>query len=151
MKVVLMEDVAKVGKKGEIKEVSDGFGRNFLIPRKLAKPATKGEVKHSQTIQQVHQEHEDKKRSQSEMKLERLMKEFFVISVRAGEKGKLYGSITNADVAQSLSEYLEEPVDRKWVQVPGGSIKEVGTYEVSIKLPGGVKGKLKVKLEPQED
>jgi large subunit ribosomal protein L9 len=151
MKVVLIEDVPKLGLKGEIKDVSDGYGRNYLIPRNLAKPATKGEIKHTQTIQQVHQEHEEKKRSQSELKMERLMKEFFTIPVRAGEKGKLYGSITNADVAKALSEHLDEAIDRKWIQVPGSAIKEIGTYEVSIKLPGGVKGKLKVKLEPQEE
>src|SRR6056297_3174179 len=110
MKVILKENVAKLGKKGEVKKVSDGYARNFLFPRDLAEEATASAMKHLKSIQSVQNEHEEKERKRNEEKLDKLMKEFFVIKVKAGEKGKLFGSITNADIAKELSKYLGEKI-----------------------------------------
>jgi len=150
MKVILKENVAKLGKKGEIKKVSDGYARNYLFPRDLAEEATASAMKHLKSIQSVQNEHEEKERKKNEEKLDKLMKEFFVIKVKAGEKGKLFGSITNADIAKELSQYLDEKVEKKHI-ILEGHLKEVGTYDVGVKFPGGVKGTLKVKLEPFEE
>lgn len=150
MKVILKENVAKLGKKGEIKKVSDGYARNYLFPRDLAEEATESAIKHLKSIQSVQNEHEEKERQKNIEKLDKLMKEFFVIKVKAGEKGKLFGSITNGDIAKALSQYLGEKVEKKHV-ILDGHLKEVGTYDVDVKFPGGVKGALKVKLEPQEE
>lgn len=149
MKVVLLEDVAKLGKKGDVKKVSDGYARNFLFIRNLAVEATDSAVKHNKDIQKIQQEHADKIKAKNQEKLDKIMKEFFVIKVKAGETGKLYGSITNADIADALSEYLGEKADKKTIKL-NSPIKELGTYEVEIKMPGGVKGKLKVKLERKQ-
>lgn len=146
MKVILLKDVEKTGKKGAIKQVSDGFGRNFLIPRGLAEEATEGALKHVEGIQKVKTEHKEKLQKKSEEKLDRLMKDFFTIQVKAGEGKKLYGSITNADIAVELEKVLGEPIDKRWI-ILETPIKELGTHEITIKFPGGVKGALKVKVE----
>ena len=150
MKVILKENIAKLGQKGEIKKVSDGYARNYLFPRDLAEEATASAIKHLKTIQSVQNEHEEKERQKNKEKLDKLMKEFFVIKVKAGEKGKLFGSITNADIAKELSKYLGEKIPKKHI-ILDGHLKEIGTYDVDVKFPGGIKGTLKVKLEPQED
>ena len=150
MKVILKENVAKVGKKGEIKKVSDGYARNFLFPRDLAEEATPSALKHLESIQSVQNEHEEKERKKNMDKLDKLMKEFFVIKVKAGEKGKLFGSITNGDIAKELSDYLGEKIEKKQI-ILDGNLKEIGTYDVEVKFPGGVKGNLKIKLEAKEE
>ncbi len=150
MKVILKENVAKLGKKGEIKKVSDGYARNFLFPRDLAEEATSSALKHLESIQSVQNEHEEKEKAKNKEKLDKLMKEFFVIKVKAGEKGKLFGSITNGDIAKELSDYLGEKVEKKRV-ILDGHLKEIGTYDVDVKFPGGVKGTLKIKLEPIDE
>jgi large subunit ribosomal protein L9 len=146
VKVIFLQDVVNSGKKGEIKDVSDGFARNYLIPRGLAQEATEGVLKHNQSIQKVKKEHLDKVHKKSQEKLDILLKEFFVIQVKAGEGKKLYGSITNADIALELEKALGEPVDKRCISLTS-PIKEIGTYEIGIKLPGGVKGTLKIKIE----
>jgi len=150
MRVILKQDVPKLGEAGETKTVADGYARNYLIPRKLAVEATEGEAKHIKDMQKVKKSHKQKEKQSSRQKLEKLMKEFFVIKVKAGEKGKLFGSVTNKDIAEKLSQYLGEKVSKKFVQVDG-PLKEVGTYDVKLKLPGGVKGTLKLKLEKEEE
>lgn len=114
--------------------------------RNLAVEATDSAVKHVKDIQKVQKEHADKLKAQNQEKMDKIMKEFFVMKVKAGETGKLYGSITNADIASELSKYLGEKVDKKTIKL-ASPLKELGMTEVEIKLPGGVKGKLKVKLE----
>ncbi len=150
MKVILQSDVAKLGKKGEIKKVSDGYARNYLFPRELAVEATPSAIKHLESIKDVKNEHKEKEIKKSKEKLDKLIKGFFVIKVKAGEKGKLFGSITNADIAEELSNYLGEKIEKKRV-ILNGHLKEIGTYEVEVKFPHGVKGMLKVKLEADED
>ncbi len=146
MKVILLQDVPKIGKKGEVKTVADGYARNFLIPKGLVKEATEGTLKHSQSIAQIRKDHQDKMQQKSQEKLDRLTKEFFTIYAKAGEGKKLYGSITNADIAQELEKVLEEPVDKRCISL-SAPIKEMGVYEVGVKFSGGVRGVLKIKVE----
>jgi len=146
MKVLLLNDVPKVGKKGEIVKVSDGFGRNFLIAKNLAVEETDGRARILINSEKIHKNQKEKMTLRYEENLQKLMKEFFVIKAKAGEGNKLYGSITSLDIAEELSKKLGEPVDKRWLKLEG-HIKEIGTYEIEVRFPGGVKGKLKVKIE----
>ncbi|MDI3473318.1 MAG: large subunit ribosomal protein [Thermotogaceae bacterium] len=148
MKVILLTDVSKLGKKGEIKEVSDGYARNFLIPRGLAKELNEGDLKHYQKEKELQRKRLERTKEESEKKLSELTKKKLVIKAKAGSAGKLYGAITSADIAEVISKETGEEFDKKNVELEG-HIKEVGIYEVGIKLPGGVKGKIKIEVIPE--
>ncbi len=149
MKVILLKDVKNIGKKGEIKEVSDGYARNFLIPRRLAVKATEGNIKHLLDEKKQEKEKEERIRKRSEEILNKLSKKVWEIRVKAGSAGKLFGSLTSSSIAEMLSKATGEEIDKRWVKVKK-PIKEIGTYEIDVKLPGGVKGKIKVKIEREE-
>ncbi len=148
VKVILIADVKGVGKKGEVKEVSDGYARNYLIPRKLAVEATEGNLKHLKDELKQKEEKVERIRKKSEELLGRLKKKVWEIKVKAGEKGKLFGSLTSGNIAERLSQASGEEIDKRWVKVKK-PIKEVGEYDIEIKLPGGVKGKVKVRIVPE--
>ena len=149
MKVILLKDVKNIGKKGEIKEVSDGYARNFLIPRRLAVKATEGNIKHLLDEKKQEKEKEERIRKRSEEILNKLSKKVWEIRVKAGSAGKLFGSLTSSSIAEMLSKATGEEIDKRWVKVKK-PIKEIGTYEIDVKLPGGVRGKIKVKIEREE-
>ena len=148
MKIVLKKDVKGLGKAGDVKEVSDGYARNYLIPRGLAIEATEGELKKLQNELKIKQEKEMRIRKKSEELLEKLKKRVHDIPVRAGERGKLFGSLTSSNLADALSNVVGEKVDKKWVNLKK-PIKEVGEYEIELKLPGGVRGTVKVRIVPE--
>ncbi len=145
MKVVLLQDVKDLGKKGELVNASDGYARNFLFPRKLAVEATAGRLK----------ELEDKKsseRNKKEMELkaakelaDKLKKIEICFKTKAGENGKLFGSITGKDVADAIKAQHKIAVDKKKV-VLHEAIKALGTYEVEIKVYPEVSAKVNVKV-----
>jgi len=145
VKVILLSDVSKLGKRGEIKEVSDGYARNFLIPRGLAKELKEGELRHYEEEKRRQQKRLEKLKMESEKKLKELLAKKLVIKAKAGSNGKLYGAITSANIAEALSRELNEKFDKKNIELDG-HIKELGVYKVGIKLPGGVKGKVKVEI-----
>ena len=149
MKVILLKDVRNVGKKGEIKEVSDGYARNFLMPRGLAVEATEGNLKHLLDEKKQEKEKEERIKKRSEEILNKLSKKVWEIRAKAGSAGKLFGSLTSSSIAEMLSKATGEEIDKRWVKVKK-PIKEIGTYEIDVKLPGGVKGKIKVKIEREE-
>ena len=149
MKVILLKDVKNMGKKGEVKEVSDGYARNFLIPRGLAVEATEGNLKHLLDEKKQEKEKEERIRKRSEEILNKLSKKVWEIRAKAGGAGKLFGSLTSSHIAEMLSKATGEEIDKRWVKVKK-PIKEIGTYEIDVKLPGGVKGKIKVKIEREE-
>jgi len=149
MKVILLSDVKNVGKKGEIKEVSDGYARNFLLPKGLAVEATEGNLKHLlDEKKQVRNKEERIKKKSAEL-LNKLSQKMWRIRVKAGSAGKLFGSLTSSHIAEMLSKATGEDIDRRWIKVKK-PIKEIGTHEIDVKLPGGVKGKIKVKIEKEE-
>lgn len=147
MKIILLKDVEKLGKEGEIKDVAEGYARNFLIPQSFAKPAT------DQAIREVELAKEKKKKA-DQMDLEKTQKlaeqldgrELFI---KVKEKdGKLFGSINEKTIAKSLAdENLKiEPKNVK-IEEP---IKEVGDYEVKLELDHGLEANIKVILVPEE-
>ncbi len=133
MRVVFIENVPSVAKAGEIKEVKDGYGRNYLIPRKLAKAATAAVMK------DIERQHEvlDRRSAKLEADADNLTKQLdglaVTITAKVGNTGRLYGSVTNADVAAELEKKLGKPVDRRKIMLHD-PIRALGTYPVAIHL-----------------
>lgn len=145
MKVILLKDVKGTGKKGEVVNVSDGHGRNFLIPRGLAKEATEGNISKLK-----HQKASQKKREAEELAeakalAEKLSKITLKFKSKAGEGGKLFGSITTKDIATKLKKSHKINVDKRKI-VLDNPIKELGARFVEVKVYPEVSGKVKVEV-----
>ncbi|RUM32078.1 MAG: 50S ribosomal protein L9 [Aquifex sp.] len=148
MKVILVKDVEGLGFFGDIVNVKDGYAMNYLIPRGLALPATEGNIKHIQTILAQKERkllREKKKAQELAKKLEGMVIE---IKKTAGEGGKLFGSVTAADIVNALKEKGIE-IERKNV-VFYHPIKEVGVFPVKIRLHKDVEVDIKVDVKPEE-
>ncbi len=143
MKVVLLADVKGHGKKGDLVEASDGYARNYLLPRGLAKEATKGilnELKGKNDAAAYHREQERKAAMEAKAVLESGK---VVIPARAGEGGKLFGKITSQDVAEAIKMQLHQVVDKKKIVLPDG-IKAIGDKTVEVKLYPEISAKVTV-------
>lgn len=145
VKVVLLRDVPGLGKANEVKEVSDGYARNYLIPKGLAKVATEGEMKRIENEKTLREHKEELVRKKSEEILRELQRKVHKINVKAGAGGKLFGALTGITLAELLSESAGTQIDKKWIELEK-PIKEVGIYDVKLRLPGGVKGVVKVEV-----
>lgn len=146
MKVILTQDVKGQGKKGQLVEVSDGYARNFLLPKKLAKEATNENlnVMHSQQESEAYRKQMALEEAQA---LSEKLKELSVkIIAKAGENGKLFGSVTSKEITEELLAQHHIKLDKKKFVLPDG-IKTLGTTDVEIKLHPGVVGTLKVVVE----
>ncbi len=150
MKVVLMQDVPKLGKKGQIVSVSDGYARNFLIPKGLVKEATPEVLKELERQKEEEKKRQEEQRRVSEELLSELHKHVFKIKAKAGEGGKLFGSLTNANVADEIERVIGREFDKRWIIIDS-PIKSVGLYDVVVKLPSGVSGKIKVEVVKLEN
>lgn len=145
MKVVLLQDVPKLGKKGQLINTADGYARNFLIPKGLAKEATAEVLKQLEKEREEEKKRQEKIKKESENLLGELHKYVFKIKVKAGETGKLFGALTNTDIAQEISKTLSRDFDKKWI-VLDSPIKNLGIYDVTVKLPGNISGKIKIEV-----
>jgi large subunit ribosomal protein L9 len=143
MKVILTADVEGKGSTGDVLEVARGYAVNFLIPRKLAVQATKGELKQLEDRKVKLAREEAARRTAAEELKEKLEAETVTIEAHAGEEGKLYGSITSANIAEAISIQLELTVDRKDLELEE-PIKQLGEYKVPMKLFAGVEATLTV-------
>jgi large subunit ribosomal protein L9 len=142
MKVILREDVPDIGSAGQTVDVKDGFGRNYLIPRNLAIPATKATVKAIEEIDRQKQVREKKRRRGAELVKEKIEKISVSAEVLVGEEDKVFGSVTSRDVAALLEEQ-GVTVDRRMVQLEE-PIKTLGVFTVPIKLDKEVTANLKL-------
>lgn len=133
MKVLLTEDVPSLGLAGEIHTVARGFGRNYLIPRREAILATKGAMKQAEEIREMAIRKRAQERSNADAQAEILSGQQVLFAVRAGDNGRLYGSITTSDIAEQLEESVDFAVDRRRILL-NSSIRDLGLYEVSIRL-----------------
>ena len=133
MKVLLMEDVPNLGLAGEIQTVAAGFARNYLMPRKEAVPASKGAIKQAEDIRQSALRKRAKERANAQAQAAMINKQKLLFEVRAGDNGRLYGSITSGDVAEQLQGLLEFEIDRRRIQLDAG-IRDLGVYDVPIRL-----------------
>lgn len=148
MKVFFKQDVPGVGKAYEIKNVADGYARNYLIPHGLAVPATSGQVKEAQDYVKTQHAKEDRVREHSLQIAERLKATPVHFKAKSGEKGRLYGSITSADVAEAIARVLGAEFDKR-VVVLDRPIRELGEHIVELKLRGGVRGQVRVIVEAE--
>lgn len=144
MKVILREDVEKLGKAGEVVKVADGFGRNYLIPRQLAVPANVRNLKSLEHDRRVIEARVKKTRKTAESLATRLSSVSLTIPAKAGEEGKLFGAITSRDIAEALGK-AGVPVDRKTVLL-SDPIKQLGDYKVKIKAGGDLAPEISVSV-----
>ncbi|WP_392485937.1 50S ribosomal protein L9 [Haloimpatiens sp. FM7315] len=142
MKVILLKDVKALGKAGDVVNTSDGYARNFLFPKNLAKEATEGNVKSLN----LRKEAERKRKTEEMEKAQKLAAELkgkeVKISVKVGENGRLFGAITSKDIKDAMKEQCNIDVDKK--KIISEAIKQEGTYEVEVKLYPEVSTKIKV-------
>ena len=144
MEVILREHVDKLGNRGEIVKVADGYARNYLLPRKLALPATDGNKKHVERERKIMETREAEEKGQAETIAARLATIDISIARRVGETDQLYGSVTAADITEYLKTKGFE-VDRRKLILPE-AIKAIGEFDVPLKLHRDVTVPLKVKV-----
>jgi large subunit ribosomal protein L9 len=133
MRIILQKEVEKLGQPGDIVQVADGYARNFLIPRGLAAPATKGTVGNAERLRKGSEERERRAKEDAEALGARLSKTPIRISAQAGEDGRLFGSITGHHVAEEIGRQLEAPVDHRRVRLED-PIRSLGVHQVRIHL-----------------
>ncbi len=143
MKVILLTDVKGQGKKDQLGEVSDGYARNFLLPRKLAKPADNQAVTELKNKQAAAQHKIDVERAAAKASAEKLTAIKVIFKVGASADGRLYGSITSKDVAEKLAADHGITVDKRKISMPD-AIKAYGSYDLDVKLYNDVSGKIHV-------
>jgi large subunit ribosomal protein L9 len=150
MKVVFLQDVTGAGKAGEIKEVADGYGRNYLIPRKLAAVAKSDSV-NAMALRLAAQA---RSQARTQAELEEMAKQLegreIFLQAKTGGKERLYGSITTADIATELEKVTGWAVDKRKIEV-GESIRQIGSYEVSVRLTADLIPKIKVTVTEKSD
>jgi large subunit ribosomal protein L9 len=145
MKIVLRSDVDNVGKKGDIIDVADGFARNYLLPKGFAMKATKGVEAQAASMRRSRDLKDAKDREAGETVARKLVPMVIKVSARAGAEGKLFGSITSADVVAAVSEQAGVELDRRKVQLDE-PIRTVGTHEVPVRLHSDVQFRITVEV-----
>ena len=149
-KVILNQDVPNLGEEGDVKQVSDGYARNYLIPQKLAMPYTKHFIDvFGQRKSSIEKRKEDKRQGARSLK-EKIESEELTISMPAGDHGKLFGAVTSQTVAEAL-EKKGIAIERKRIEIPEHSLKMVGNYVVRIRLYEKEEAKLKVVVQKSEE
>lgn len=150
MKVILAADVEKLGHKGDVVTVADGYARNFLVPRGLALTASKGALKQAEQMRRAREEETQKAKEAAAAKVATLGASPVYISARAGEEGKLFGSVTNSDVARAIVEQLGEEVDRRQIRLED-PIRTLGSHQVEIHLHEEVNALVTVEVIAHEE
>ena len=145
MKVVLKQDVKSIGKKDELHEVSDGYARNYLLPRGLAVAADAAAVNEVRTKAAASEHHAAEELANAQALAKKLNGQIVAIKAKAGQGGRLFGSVTSKDSAAALTQKVGEPVDKRKI-VLDGDIKNFGSYEVEVKVYPKVTAKLTVKV-----
>ena len=137
MRVVLRDDVESLGKKGDLVDVADGYARNYLVPRGLAMKATRGVVQQAESMRRNREAREVRDRQAAEALVPQLAAKRVEVKARAGEGGKLFGSVTTADIVAAVLEQTGVTLDRRNVTLDE-PIRELGAVEVGVKLDAGV-------------
>ena len=147
MKVVLLKDVKNIGKRDEIVTVSDGYARNFLFPQRLAAEATAGTMKEISKKRAAQDAREAEMLAEAKDKAAALKDKVITLEVKCGEKGRLYGSVTAAEVAEALEKQHGIQVDRRKLDI-GDPIREVGVREITVWLYSGITTPMKLNVIP---
>ncbi|MBG9982472.1 50S ribosomal protein L9 [Aerococcaceae bacterium DSM 111020] len=145
MKVILLEDVKKQGKKGQVIEVSDGYGRNYLIKNGLAKEATKGALNQLRAKEKANQKQAEEELEQAKQLKKEIEADDTVVKVKAksGEDGRLFGTITSKQIAENLEDQFKIKVDRRKIDL-ANNLAALGNYQVPVKLHPEVEAKIYV-------
>lgn len=142
-----MSDVKALGKRGDVVDVADGYARNFLLPRKLAGEADKGALAQLEAQHKAAERREAQELADARALAARIESARLVVKAKAGENGKLFGAVTNADVASAVAAAVSVAVDKHKVGL-AGQIKALGSYPVEIKLGKNVVAKASVEIVP---
>lgn len=148
MKIVLREDVEHLGTKGDVVDVADGYARNFLVPRGLAMRAGKGTVAQAGAMRRNREARDRREREAATALAAQLRDKRVEVRARAGEGGRLFGSVTAADVADAVRDQLGVEVDRRRVQLDE-PLKELGDHEIGVRLHTDVDATLNVAVVAQ--
>ena len=149
MKVLLQKPVEKLGEPGDVVDVSDGYARNYLVPQGIAIKAAKGVVKQAESMKRAHETRQTKRKAEYEAVASRLIAAGgLTIRARAGDEGKLFGSVTATDVAEAITSQAGVEVDRKAVHLDE-PIRTVGTHEVRVRLFADVEPVVTVEVVAQ--
>ena len=145
MKVILLEDVKSLGKKGEVVNVSDGYARNFVLPKKLGVEANSANM-NDLKLQKANEDKVAQEQLEAAKELAALLEtKEVVLTMKSGENGRAFGSVSSKEIAAAAKEQCALELDKKKIQLPE-AIKALGVYEVGVKLHPKVTGKLKVKV-----
>ncbi len=148
MKVVLTQDVKDLGKAGEVKEVADGYARNYLLPRRLAMPATETQLRKLADRQAAQVRHQARAEQEARKLAERIAATSVTFKVRVGEQHRLYGSITSADIADAASKQLGKEIDKRRIEMDE-PLKHLGTFKVPVRLAKDIVPQLTVVIEQE--
>ncbi|MFZ5816177.1 MAG: 50S ribosomal protein L9 [Bacillota bacterium] len=145
MKVILKADVKGTGKKGQMLEVSDGYARNFLLPRGLAVEASAGALKSIEEEKKAQAAKQERILSELKALRDKLEGQTVRLPAKCGEAGRLFGSVTNKDVAEAISKFLGKEFDRRMIELTS-PIKSLGVYPVSLKFGHNITGTVNVEI-----
>jgi large subunit ribosomal protein L9 len=150
MEVVLLKDNEHLGNKGAVVQVADGFARNFLFPARIARELNPAMKKHLTAIGKQRQKKVDREREAKKQDIQKLETGVYTIQVKTAENGKLFGTVTHAQIAEVLSKGSGLPVDKRTIVVEGG-IKKTGEYSILVKYFPGLEAKVKLKVEREAE
>lgn len=149
MKVILTQEVKNVGKGGTIVEVSEGYARNYLFPRKLAVEATDNAIKQQKDREKQQKLKEEKELAEARVRAQALEGRLTSIAAKAGEGGKLYGTVTTKEIAAALKAQVGLDVDKRKIELEE-PIRSLGTYEVPIKVHPQVTAKMRIQVTEEK-
>ncbi len=147
MKVLLTQNVPNLGRAGDVKEVADGYARNYLIPRGLAVPATEGTVRMAQEQKRAKTEQATRQAQRMAMLAEKMEQLTLTFQAKAGPTGRLYGSVTPADIAEALERELKIPFDRR--KILTDPLRDLGEHAVPVRLSSDRTVTVRVRIEPE--
>ena len=150
MKVIFLRDVAGIGRTGQIKEVADGYARNYLIPKGLAKPATEGSLRQAEEEKALAERRYQRELAEAQTLAEQLNNATLHFRAKVGEQDILFGTITSADIAEEIKSKLGVEVDRRKIEV-GEPIRRPGIYSIPIRLIGDLEPRVNVVVEREEE
>ena len=150
MKVILTDNLPKLGEVGDICDVADGYARNYLLPQGFAMLATQGALKQVDNLKRQETRRRARLRGDAEAQKAILSELTLTFQAKIGETGRLYGSITNSDIAQRIEELTEQEIDRRKI-VLDNPLRQIGTYQIPIRLLPDVVAEITVNVDSEEE
>lgn len=149
MKVIIITEDKKIGEKGEVLNVNDGYARNFLLPKKLALEATPNNLKIWEDKKKKKLKEEEIKKEHLKKIAEKLKNNQLIIKKDCGMQGKLFGTVTTAEIAENIKKQFSENLDKKYFEIKQ-AIKNTGLHKIKAKLPMGIEFEFEINIEPKK-